>query len=88
MHDRNLELQAIREGAADALDVAHLDADSLERTIRCALARVRVAAARRAAVRSTNVQCASRFDISGNVARTLEILIQAAASAASTSEKI
>ena len=45
-------------------------------------------AARRAAVRSTNVQCASRFDISGNVARTLEILIQAAASAASTSGKI
>ena len=45
-------------------------------------------AARRAAVRSTNIQCAARFDISGNVARTLEILIQAAASAASTSGKI
>ncbi len=49
VHDRNLELQAIREGAADALDVAHLDADSLERTIRCALERVRLASARRAA---------------------------------------
>src|SRR6266403_399403 len=45
-------------------------------------------AARRAAVRATNIQCAARFDISGNVARTLEILIQAAASAASTSGKI
>jgi UDP-glucose:(heptosyl)LPS alpha-1,3-glucosyltransferase len=45
-------------------------------------------AARRAAVRSTNIQCAAQFDISGNVAQTLEILIQAAASAASTSGKI
>jgi UDP-glucose:(heptosyl)LPS alpha-1,3-glucosyltransferase len=45
-------------------------------------------AARRAAVRSTNMQCAAQFDISGNVARTLEILVQAAASAASTSGKI
>src|SRR6266481_9974621 len=45
-------------------------------------------AARSAAVRSTNIQCAAQFDISGNVARTLEILIQAAASAASTSGKI
>jgi PAS domain S-box-containing protein len=51
VHDRNLELQAIREGAADALDVAHLDADSLERAIRYTLERVRLAAARRAAER-------------------------------------
>jgi UDP-glucose:(heptosyl)LPS alpha-1,3-glucosyltransferase len=45
-------------------------------------------AARRAAVRSTNMQCAAQFDISKNVARTLEILVQLAASAASTSGKI
>jgi UDP-glucose:(heptosyl)LPS alpha-1,3-glucosyltransferase len=45
-------------------------------------------AARRAAVRSTNMQAAAQFDISGNVARTLEILVQAAATAASTSGKI
>jgi Glycosyltransferase len=45
-------------------------------------------AARRAMVRSTNMQCAAQFDISKNVARTLEILVQAAASAASTSGKI
>lgn len=45
-------------------------------------------AARRAAVRSTNMQCAAQFDIAGNVGRTLEILVQAAASAASTSGKI
>jgi UDP-glucose:(heptosyl)LPS alpha-1,3-glucosyltransferase len=44
--------------------------------------------ARRAAVRSTNMQRAAQFDISKNVARTLEILVQAAASAASTSGKI
>jgi UDP-glucose:(heptosyl)LPS alpha-1,3-glucosyltransferase len=45
-------------------------------------------AARRAVVRSTNMQYAAQFDISKNVARTLEILVQAAASAASTSGKI
>jgi UDP-glucose:(heptosyl)LPS alpha-1,3-glucosyltransferase len=45
-------------------------------------------AARRAAVRSTNMQRAAPFDISVNVARTLEILVQTAASAASTSGKI
>ena len=45
-------------------------------------------AARRATVRPTNIQCAAQFDISGNVARTLEILTQAATSAASTSGKI
>jgi UDP-glucose:(heptosyl)LPS alpha-1,3-glucosyltransferase len=45
-------------------------------------------AARRATVRSTNMQCAAQFDISVNVARTLEILVQAAASAVSTSGKI
>src|SRR5438046_3108948 len=45
-------------------------------------------AARRAAVRPTNIQCAAQFDISRNVARTLEILTQAATRAASTSGKI
>ncbi len=45
-------------------------------------------AACRAAVRPTNIQCAAQFDISGNVARTLEILTQVATSAASTSGKI
>jgi len=45
-------------------------------------------AARRVAVRSTNTQRAAQFDISVNVARTLEILVQAAASAVSTSGKI
>jgi UDP-glucose:(heptosyl)LPS alpha-1,3-glucosyltransferase len=45
-------------------------------------------APRRAAVRSTNTQRAAQFDISVNVARTLEILVQAAASAVSTSGKI
>jgi UDP-glucose:(heptosyl)LPS alpha-1,3-glucosyltransferase len=45
-------------------------------------------AARRAAARSTNMQHAAQFDISVNVARTLEILVQAAASAVSTSGKI
>jgi UDP-glucose:(heptosyl)LPS alpha-1,3-glucosyltransferase len=44
--------------------------------------------ARRAAVRSTNIQRASQFDISANVAGTLEILIQGAANAVSTSGKI
>jgi UDP-glucose:(heptosyl)LPS alpha-1,3-glucosyltransferase len=44
--------------------------------------------ARRAAVSSTNTQRAAQFDISVNVARTLEILVQAAASAVSTSGKI
>jgi UDP-glucose:(heptosyl)LPS alpha-1,3-glucosyltransferase len=44
--------------------------------------------ARRAAVRSTNMQHAAQFDISVNVARTLEILVQAAARAVSTSGKI
>jgi UDP-glucose:(heptosyl)LPS alpha-1,3-glucosyltransferase len=44
--------------------------------------------ARRAAVRSTNMQRAAQFDVSVNVARTLEILLQAAASAVSTSGKI
>jgi UDP-glucose:(heptosyl)LPS alpha-1,3-glucosyltransferase len=44
--------------------------------------------ARRAAVRSTNMQRAAQFDVSVNVARTLEILVQAAASAVSTSGKI
>ena len=43
---------------------------------------------RRGAARSANMQCAAQFDISANVARTLEILTQAAASAASTSGKI
>ena len=42
----------------------------------------------RVAVRSTNPQRAAQFDISVNVARTLEILFQAAASAVSTSGKI
>jgi len=42
----------------------------------------------RAAARPTNIQCAAQFDVSGNVARTLEILTQAATSAASTSGKI
>jgi UDP-glucose:(heptosyl)LPS alpha-1,3-glucosyltransferase len=45
-------------------------------------------APRRAAVRSTNAQRAAQFDISVNVARTLEILVQAAASAVPTSGKI
>jgi UDP-glucose:(heptosyl)LPS alpha-1,3-glucosyltransferase len=40
------------------------------------------------AVRATNTQRAAQFDISVNVARTLEILVQAAASAVSTSGKI
>jgi len=44
--------------------------------------------ARRASARSTNMQRATQFDISTNVAQTLEILVQAAASAASTSGKI
>ncbi len=44
--------------------------------------------ARRADARSINTQRAAQFDISVNVARTLEILAQAAASAVSTSEKI
>jgi UDP-glucose:(heptosyl)LPS alpha-1,3-glucosyltransferase len=43
---------------------------------------------RRVAVRSTNTQRAAQFDISVNVARTVEILVQATASAASTSGKI
>jgi len=43
---------------------------------------------RRAAARSHLSQLASEFDISVNVARTLEILVQSAASAASTSGKI
>jgi UDP-glucose:(heptosyl)LPS alpha-1,3-glucosyltransferase len=42
----------------------------------------------RAAVRSTNMQHAAQFDTSVNVARTLQILVQAAASAVSTSGKI
>ncbi len=45
-------------------------------------------AQRRAAARSTNTQRAAQFDISVNVARTLEILVQAAARAVSTSGKI
>jgi UDP-glucose:(heptosyl)LPS alpha-1,3-glucosyltransferase len=45
-------------------------------------------APRRVAVRSTNTQRAAQFDISVNVARTLEILVQAAARAVSTSGKI
>src|SRR5437773_1164906 len=45
-------------------------------------------AARRAAARSVNTERASQFDISKNVARTLEILTQAATRAASTSGKI
>ena len=44
--------------------------------------------ARRVAVRSTNAEKAAQFDISLNVARTLEILVQAAAKAVSTSGKI
>jgi UDP-glucose:(heptosyl)LPS alpha-1,3-glucosyltransferase len=43
---------------------------------------------RRVAVRLTNTQRAVQFDISVNVARTLEILVHAAASAVSTSGKI
>ena len=45
-------------------------------------------AERRAAARSTNAERAAQFDISTNISRTLEILIQAAANAASTFEKI
>jgi UDP-glucose:(heptosyl)LPS alpha-1,3-glucosyltransferase len=45
-------------------------------------------AERRAATRSTNSQRAAQFDISMNVARVLEILVQAAANAASTSGNI
>jgi UDP-glucose:(heptosyl)LPS alpha-1,3-glucosyltransferase len=45
-------------------------------------------ASERVAVRSTNAQRAAQFDISVNVARTLEILVQAAANAVSTSGKI
>ena len=45
-------------------------------------------APRRVAVRLTNTQRAVQFDISVNVARTLEILVHAAASAVSTSGKI
>jgi len=44
--------------------------------------------ARRADAKSRNTQRAAQFDISVNVARTLEILAQAAASAVSTSGKI
>ena len=44
--------------------------------------------ARRVAARSTNAERASQFDISRNVTQTLQILVQAAASAASTSGKI
>ncbi len=44
--------------------------------------------ARRVAARSTNAERASQFDISRNVAQTLQILVQAAARAASTSGKI
>ncbi len=44
--------------------------------------------ARRADARSINTQRTAQFDIFVNVARTLEILAQAAASAVSTSEKI
>src|SRR6266568_7675493 len=44
--------------------------------------------ARRADARSINTQRTAQFDISVNVARTLEILAQAAASAVSTSGKI
>jgi UDP-glucose:(heptosyl)LPS alpha-1,3-glucosyltransferase len=43
---------------------------------------------RRAAARSTNRGHAAQFDISRNIARTLEILLQAAANAASTSGNI
>jgi UDP-glucose:(heptosyl)LPS alpha-1,3-glucosyltransferase len=43
---------------------------------------------RRAAARSTNEQHAAQFDISRNIARTLEIFFQAAANAASTSGNI
>jgi UDP-glucose:(heptosyl)LPS alpha-1,3-glucosyltransferase len=44
--------------------------------------------ARRAAVRSINIQRAGQLDISVNISRTLEILIQGAANAVSTSGKI
>jgi UDP-glucose:(heptosyl)LPS alpha-1,3-glucosyltransferase len=44
--------------------------------------------ARRVAVRSTNTEKAAQFDISLNLTRTLEILVQAAARAVSTSGKI
>lgn len=43
---------------------------------------------RRSSARSTILERASEFDISRNVARTLEILVQSAASAVSTSGKI
>ncbi len=43
---------------------------------------------RRAAARSAIIACASQFDISKNVAQTLQILVQAAARAALTSGKI
>jgi len=43
---------------------------------------------RRAAARSTNGQHAAQFDISRNIARTLEIFLQAAANAASASGNI
>jgi UDP-glucose:(heptosyl)LPS alpha-1,3-glucosyltransferase len=43
---------------------------------------------RRAAARSTNHRHAAQFDISRNIARTLEILLQAAANAAFTSGNI
>jgi UDP-glucose:(heptosyl)LPS alpha-1,3-glucosyltransferase len=43
---------------------------------------------RRAAARSTNHRHAAQFDISRNIARTLEILLQAAANAAFTSVNI
>jgi UDP-glucose:(heptosyl)LPS alpha-1,3-glucosyltransferase len=43
---------------------------------------------RRGAARSVNMQCAAQFNISANVAVTLQILTQAAASAVSTSGKM
>jgi glycosyltransferase involved in cell wall biosynthesis len=45
-------------------------------------------ATRRSAARPTMLKRASQFDISRNVEKTLEILVQVATSAASTSEKI
>jgi PAS domain S-box-containing protein len=51
VHDRSLEVEAIRGGAAEAIDLAHLDTDTLERTLRSALERTRLEAPRRAAYR-------------------------------------
>jgi PAS domain S-box-containing protein len=51
VHDRRLELEAVREGAADTVDLAHLDPDMVEHTIRTTLERARADASRRAGER-------------------------------------